>query len=65
VDARPEPVVSGAELGDRLKPMANPVKTEDINIETPYRLERRSVMDDVVIDAEYTRQTVERHSRSG
>ncbi|HYI42208.1 MAG TPA: nuclear transport factor 2 family protein [Sphingomicrobium sp.] len=60
VDARPGPAISGAELGERLQPMAARIKAEGVKIETAYRLERRSVMGDVAVDAGYMRQTMVR-----
>lgn len=60
VDARPGPVITGGELEGRLRPMAERVANEGIKIATSYRLERRSVMGDVALDAGYMRQTMER-----
>ena len=60
VDARPGPAISGGELGERLKPMADRVRSEGVKIDTAYRLERRSVMGDVAVDAGYMRQTMVR-----
>lgn len=60
VDARPGPAISGGELGARLQPMAERIRTEGVKIDTAYRLERRSVMDDVAIDAGYMRQSMTR-----
>lgn len=60
IDARPGPAISGAELADRLRPMAERVKTDGVKIDTAYRLERRSVMGDIALDAGYMRQTMVR-----
>jgi len=60
VDARPGPVISGAELPGRLAPMAQRIRDEGVRIATAYRLERRSVMGDVAVDAGFMRQTMVR-----
>ena len=60
VDSRPGPAISGAELGNRLKPMVERVKSEGVKIGTAYRLERRSVIGDIALDAGYMRQTIAR-----
>jgi uncharacterized protein (TIGR02246 family) len=60
VDARPGPAISGGELAARLEPMAARIKSEGIKLDTAYRLERRSVMGNIAIDAGYMRQTMVR-----
>lgn len=60
VDARPGPAISGAELAGRLQPMAERIRAEGVRIDTDYRLERRSVMGDIAIDAGYMRQMMVR-----
>ena len=60
IDARPGPAISGDELGARLKPMVARVKAEGVKIETGYRIERRSVLGDVALDAGFMRQTITR-----
>jgi ketosteroid isomerase-like protein len=60
IDARPGPAISGGELGKRLEPMAARVESEGVKIDTAYRIERRSVMGDVAVDAGYMRQTMVR-----
>ena len=60
IDARPGPAISGAELEARLKPMADRIKADGVKIDTAYRVERRSVMDDVAVDVGYMRQTMAR-----
>ena len=60
VDARPGPVISGAELAARLQPMRDRLVADGIRIDTRYRVERRSIMDDIAVDAGFMRQTVTR-----
>ena len=60
VDSRPGPAISGAELADRLRPQANRVAEDGLRIDTAYRIERRSVVGNVAIDAGYMRQTIVR-----
>jgi uncharacterized protein (TIGR02246 family) len=60
VDARPGPVISGAELVARLAPMAGRLRTEGAKVQSAYRIERRSIMGDIVLDAGFMRQTVTR-----
>jgi ketosteroid isomerase-like protein len=60
VDQRPGPVISGAELGARLRPMAERLRADNVRIDTAYRIERRSMMGDIAIDAGYMRQTLRR-----
>nr|WP_295373803.1 nuclear transport factor 2 family protein [uncultured Sphingosinicella sp.] len=60
IDARPGPAISGGELEARLKPMAARIQAEGVKLETAYRLERRSVMGDIAVDAGYMRQTMVR-----
>lgn len=60
VDARPGPAISGAELPGRLRPMAERLRTENARVETAYRVERRSVMGAIALDAGYMRQDVRR-----
>lgn len=60
VDARPGQVISGAELADRMKPMLERLLSENGRIDTAYRIERRSVIDDIALDAGFMRQTVSR-----
>ena len=60
VDARPGPAIAGGELEARLRPMAERVTADRLTIRTAYRVERRSVMGDVAVDAGYMRQAVAR-----
>jgi ketosteroid isomerase-like protein len=60
VDARPGPPISGAELGDRLRPMATRIQADGVKVETAYRIERRTLMGDLAMDAGYMRQTMVR-----
>lgn len=60
VDARPGPVISGAELEERMKPMLARIVSEQGRIDTAYRIERRSVIGDIALDAGFMRQTVNR-----
>ena len=60
IDSRPGPAISGGELGARLKPMVERVKSEGVKIDTAYRIERRSVIGDVALDAGFMRQTMTR-----
>ncbi|HEX8193171.1 MAG TPA: DUF4440 domain-containing protein [Allosphingosinicella sp.] len=60
VDQRPGPPISGAELADRLRPMAARIVADNVALDTAYRVERRSVSGDLAIDAGYMRQTLTR-----
>ena len=60
VDSRPGPAISGAELAGRLHPMAERLRSDNARVETAYRLERRSVLGEIALDAGYMRQTVRR-----
>ena len=60
IDARPGPAILGSELAGRLAPMAERVQKDGVKIDTAYRLERRSVLGDVALDAGYMRQTMVR-----
>ena len=58
VDARPGPPVSGAELADRLRPQRDRLVADGVRIQSDYRVERRSIMGDVAVDAGFMRQTL-------
>lgn len=60
VDARPGPAISGGELAARLQPMRDRLVADGIRIDTQYRVERRSVMGDIAVDAGYMRQSLDR-----
>ena len=60
IDARPGPAISGAELSTRLRPMAERLRGENARVETAYRVERRSVVGAIALDAGYMRQNVRR-----
>lgn len=60
VDARPGPVISGGELEARIKPMLERIVSEKGRIDTSYRIERRSVIGDIALDAGFMRQSVNR-----
>lgn len=60
IDQRPGPPISGAELADRLRPMAARIVADNVRIDTAYRVERRSVSGDLAIDAGFMRQTLTR-----
>lgn len=60
IDARPGAPITGSELAQRLQPMAERVQADGVRISTSYRIERRSVIDDVAVDAGYMRQTMAR-----
>lgn len=60
IDARPGAAISGSELAQRLRPMAERAQAEGLQLATSYRLERRSVLGDVAIDAGYMRQVMTR-----
>ena len=60
VDQRPGPVISGGELAARLRPMAERLRADNVSIATAYRIERRSVMGDIALDAGYMRQMLRR-----
>lgn len=65
IDSRPGPTIAGSELGKRLEPMAARIKAEGVKVDTAYRIERRSVMGDVAVDAGYMRQTMVRPDGQG
>ncbi len=60
IDQRPQPALSGAELAARLEPMAARLRADNVSLGTAYRVERRSVMDDLAVDAGYMRQQMHR-----
>lgn len=60
IDARPGPAISGTELSGRLRPMAERLRDENARVETAYRVERRSVMGAIALDAGYMRQDIRR-----
>ncbi len=60
VDQRPGAPIAGRELGERIAPMAQRIKTENVRIDTAYRVERRSVIGDIALDAGYMRQSMQR-----
>jgi uncharacterized protein (TIGR02246 family) len=60
IDARPRPALSGAELAGQLRPMAERLRADNARVETAYRVERRSVMGAIALDAGYMRQDVRR-----
>lgn len=60
VDARPGPAIAGAELAGRLQPMAERLRAENASIDTAYRIERRSVIGGIALDAGFMRQIVRR-----
>ena len=60
IDARPRPAISGAELAGQLRPMADRLRSDNARVETAYRVERRSVMGAIALDAGYMRQDVRR-----
>ena len=60
VDARPGPVISGSELAARLQPMRDRLIADRVRIDTQYRVERRSLMGDVAVDAGFMRQSFAR-----
>ncbi len=61
VDQRPGPALAGSDLPARLRPMAARLVTDQVSITTAYRVERRSVMGDIAIDAGFMRQSLVRH----
>jgi ketosteroid isomerase-like protein len=65
IDARPGPAISGSELGARLQPMRDRLVADGVRIDTRYRVERRSVMGDVAVDAGYMRQSLARADGQG
>ena len=60
IDARPNPALPTAELASRLAPMAARIRADNVRLETAYRVERRSVIGDIALDAGYMRQTITR-----
>ena len=65
VDPQPGPVISGAELPARLGPMAERLRSDGVQIETTYRIERRSLIGDIALDAGYMRQLMTRPDGKG
>lgn len=60
VDARAAPAICGAELADRLRPQAERVAAGGQHVDTAYRIERRSILGNVAIDAGYMRRILVR-----
>lgn len=61
VDARPGPVVAGADLATVLAPHRDRLVNERVSIRSAYRVERRQVIgDDLAVDAGYMRQALSR-----
>ncbi|HET9428672.1 MAG TPA: nuclear transport factor 2 family protein [Allosphingosinicella sp.] len=60
IDSRPGPPISGGELAARLQPMRDRLVADGRRIDTQYRVERRSVMGDLAVDAGFMRQSVVR-----
>lgn len=61
IDARPSAAVAGAELAARIRPMAERLAAEGVTMDTDYRIERRSIVDDrLAVDAGLMRQTMRR-----
>ncbi len=51
IDPRSPRPILGAELEARLRPMAARLVADQVKVQTEYRIERRSVMGDVAVDA--------------
>ena len=51
IDPRSPQPIAGAELAERLKPMAARLVADGVKVQTAYRIERRSVMGDIAVDA--------------
>jgi len=51
IDPRSPQPLAGAELEARLRPMAARLVADGVGVQTRYRIERRSVMGDVAVDA--------------
>lgn len=60
IDDRPLPALSGAQLEAQIRPALDRLNREQVRLETAYRIERRSVMGDIAIDAGFMRQTLVR-----
>jgi len=60
IDQRPRPALATAELAAQLRPMAERIRADNVRMETAYRVERRSVLEDIALDAGYMRQTLTR-----
>jgi uncharacterized protein (TIGR02246 family) len=60
VDQRPGPPLPGSELAARLRPMAERLRTDQASIDTAYRIERRSIIGDIALDAGFMRQSIRR-----
>jgi uncharacterized protein (TIGR02246 family) len=60
VDARPGAPISGSELAARLAPQVERLRTDNVQVQTEYRIERRQVLGDIALDAGYMRQTLSR-----
>ncbi len=61
IDARPNPALGGGpELAAALAPQVARITADGVKVETQYRIERRSVTDDVAVDAGYMRMQMTR-----
>ncbi len=60
VDQRPGPPIGGGELAGVLQPFRDRLVAEGVRIDTAYRVERRSVSDDIALAAGFKRQSLTR-----
>lgn len=60
IDSRPGPAIGGGELAARLQPQAARLVADKVSMASGYRVERRSVMGAIAIDAGYMRQSMAR-----
>jgi ketosteroid isomerase-like protein len=61
IDTRPNPALGGGpELQAVMKPQLARLTADNVKVDTQYRVERRSVMDDVAVDAGYMRMEMTR-----
>jgi len=58
VDQRPGPALAGGDLAARLRPMAARIAADGVRIDTSYRVEKRSVMGDIALDAGFMKQSM-------
>jgi uncharacterized protein (TIGR02246 family) len=60
IDGRPGPATPTAGLAAQLRPMAERIRADNVRVETAYRVERRSVLGEIALDAGYMLQTITR-----
>lgn len=60
IDQRPNPALRGSDLPAQIRPMAARLQADQAQLDTAYRIERRSVTGDIAIDVGFMRQTLVR-----